>query len=67
MPIGIAFWVLMLLWLVLGLWLNYPGNSTPYGPVANWVLLFLLFLLLGWQVFGPALHAGRALGVLPWA
>ena len=50
----LLFWVLMLLWLFLGLWANYaPGH--PY-PVRNgiWtVLVFVLFALLGWQVFGP--------------
>jgi hypothetical protein len=55
MYIGLIFWVIMLLWLLgkLALWrgVNYPwilGSS-------DW-LLFILFLLLGWHVFGPMIH-----------
>jgi hypothetical protein len=43
----------MLLWLVFGFWANYTPNQ-PY-PFKTWggnVLLFLLFLILGWQTFG---------------
>lgn len=58
MTIGLAFWILMLLWLVFGLAWNWPGNTVvgPYGPVGNTLLLFMLLLLLGWRVFGAPLH-----------
>lgn len=59
MTLGLAFWILMLLWLVLGMVWNWPGSAAavgPYGPVVNTLLLFLLFLLLGWRVFGAPLH-----------
>lgn len=46
MTLGIAFWVLMLLWLVL--WWVHPPYST--------LVVFVLFALLGWKVFGPALR-----------
>lgn len=53
MTLGLIFWVLMLLWLVYGLWWNWPGQPTqPWGWVGNTLLLFILFLLLGWGVFG---------------
>ncbi len=54
MTLGLAFWILMLLWLVCSL----PNNSFlgPYAPWGGWVLGFLLFLLLGWHAFGPPLH-----------
>lgn len=56
MNIGLAFWILMLIWLVFGfLWhFNYLGG--PYGPLGSTLLLFVLFLLLGWKVFGAPLH-----------
>ena len=56
--IGLVFWILMLLWLVLGLIWNWPGNPAglPYGPLGNVVLLFILFFLLGWHAFGPPVH-----------
>ena len=59
MTIGLIFWILMLLWLIFGLWQAWPGPGTPAGPYAGWyplgstVLLFILFLLLGWHAFGP--------------
>lgn len=51
MAAGVAFYVLMLLWLVFGLWwgLRPQGDRIFAGGS---VLLFLLFLLLGWAVFG---------------
>ncbi len=55
MPIGILFYVLMLLWLVFGLWWNWPVEG-KYGPIGGNLLLFLLLLLLGWKVFGPPLQ-----------
>jgi hypothetical protein len=48
----LAFWVLMLLWLVLGL----VWHLALVGAIALWGLAlipFLLFALLGWAVFGP--------------
>ena len=49
MPIGVLFWVIMILWLVLGLigwWPRTQGNYLVWGPVGvhviAWILLFLL-------------------------
>jgi hypothetical protein len=56
MTLGLCFYILMLIWAVFGL-LVYSGNVVgPYGILGNTVLLFVLFLLLGWKVFGPPLH-----------
>ena len=56
MPAGYIFWILMLLWLVFGLWENWPvQGARPWG-LAGHILLFLLFLVLGWKVFGPPLQ-----------
>jgi hypothetical protein len=53
MPLAILFWVLMIIWLVFGFW------SRRDQPFANWgggyVLDFVLFAILGWQVFGAAI------------
>jgi hypothetical protein len=55
MTIGLLFWILMILWLVLGSWAVWPaagftpGTAKPFG--AN-LLLFVLLFLLGWAVFG---------------
>jgi len=53
MTLGLAFWILMLLWLVFGLWYAYPNHYLIGGNI----LLFVLLLLLGWKVFGAPLHA----------
>lgn len=52
MTLGLAFYILMLLWLV---YANWPGGA-PYAPWGNSIMLFCLFLLLGWRVFGPPIH-----------
>ena len=55
MTLGLAFWIIMLVWLVFGV-LQHMGYAGTYGPTANVVLLFVLFGLLGWQVFGAPLR-----------
>jgi len=56
MSIGLVFWILMLLWLVLGLWWHWPATSASYPVVGFNLLLFILLLLLGWHSFGPPIH-----------
>jgi hypothetical protein len=55
MTLGLAYWVLMLVWFVFGLLVHFGMVGTA-GPIGSVLLLFVLFLLLGWQVFGPPLH-----------
>lgn len=54
MSFALCYWVLMLIWLVLGLWSSPPGRANGYG--VGTLLLFILLLLLGWKVFGAPLH-----------
>ena len=49
MTLAVAFWVCMLIWLVWTGWQSWPN-------VAGNGLLFLLFVLLGWKVFGAPIH-----------
>jgi hypothetical protein len=46
----------MLIWFVFGLLVHFAVVAGTYTVVGNSLLLFVLFLLLGWQVFGPPLH-----------
>jgi hypothetical protein len=55
MTLGLCYWILMLIWLVFGVLVHFNVVG-GYGVVGNSILLFILFLLLGWQVFGPPLH-----------
>jgi O-antigen ligase len=52
MTLGNAFWVLMLLWLVFGMWVTWPNHYMVGGNL----LLFILLLLLGWHAFGAPIH-----------
>lgn len=53
MTLAVLFWVLMIVWLVFGLWAGYaPGQ--PYSPRV-WgasLLTFVLLAILGWATFG---------------
>jgi hypothetical protein len=56
MSFGLIFWILMLFWAVYGV-----GGYYRFGPTANYwyghgAFLFVLFLLLGWKVFGAPVH-----------
>lgn len=51
MSFGLAYWILMLIWLVWGFY--QPGPWTARG--GN-LMLFILLLLLGWAVFQAPLH-----------
>jgi len=56
MTIGLAFWIIMLVWLCFGLLSHFGLVVGAYGATINVVLLFILFGLLGWGIFGPPLH-----------
>lgn len=49
---GLLFWIIVLLWLVFGLWLSW-GTPLYMGGA---IIVFVLLVLLGWQVFGPPVH-----------
>lgn len=54
MSIALMFWVLMLVWLAFGVMTGpRPFNAVGFGGT---LLLFLLLGLLGWAVFGAAVH-----------
>jgi len=55
MTLGLAFWIIMLIWLVFGLMIHF-GVVGGLWAGANVLLLFVLFGLLGWQVFGAPLR-----------
>lgn len=51
---GTIFWVIMILLLLGGLFVNWPHGGTPPYPLAYGVVEWVLLALLGWNVFGPA-------------
>lgn len=52
MTLANAFWVIMLLWLIFGVWRNWSDRYAMGGDL----LVFVLFLLVGWKAFGPPIH-----------
>lgn len=55
MPLGVLFWVLMLLWLIFGFWQWRPvlgGPAASYAPFGGHILLWILLFIIGWRVFG---------------
>jgi hypothetical protein len=55
MTLGLAFWIIMLIWFVFGLALHFGVVGLAYA-FGGTLMLFVLFLILGWQVFGAPLH-----------
>ena len=55
MTLSLLFWILMLLWVVFyGVgWRNSPA---PWPQAAPGILLFIIVLVLGWQVFGSPIR-----------
>lgn len=57
MTLALLYWILMLIWLVFGLWSNWPATGPNMRPLGGTLLLFILLVILGWKVFGPAIRA----------
>jgi hypothetical protein len=53
MSIGLLFWVIMVIGLLFGF---YTNRATPMVWIGNSLVLWVLLALLGWAVFGPAIH-----------
>ena len=56
MSLGLAYWILMLIWFVFGLYANFAFGPPNHYLLGGNVMLFILLLLLGWQVFGAPLR-----------
>lgn len=54
MPIGVLFWVVFVIWLVLGFSWHWPNPNTPgyWRPFGGHLLLVALIFLIGWKLFG---------------
>jgi Na+/proline symporter len=53
MTIGFVFWLLMILWLLFGIYWNRGDiRGGNYGMLGGNLMLFILLFLLGWHAFG---------------
>ena len=53
MSIALLFWILMIIGLLFGL---YTNRATPILWAGNSLVLWILLALLGWGIFGAAIH-----------
>ncbi len=56
MPIGLLFWILMILWFLSWFGSVWAAERWPWGIHASSLLFFLLLFLLGWHSFGFVIH-----------
>ncbi len=57
MPLGVLFWVLYVVSIVLGAWGSYvPGQPFGFRGFGGYFVLWLLVGMLGWHVFGPVVR-----------
>jgi hypothetical protein len=54
---GLIFWVLMLIWFVFSLAVFGGFIVGTYALGGGALLHFILFLLLGWAVYGPPIQS----------
>ena len=52
MTLQFWFWIIMALWLVFGFWRARAVGDQLYPFWGGHLLVFLLFAILGWQIFG---------------
>ncbi len=55
MSLDVLFWMLMIIWLIFGFWVDNQPTPAPFLRGSRHFLLFVLFGILGWRVFGPAI------------
>lgn len=56
MQLSVLFWVLMIFWLLFGFWsYRVAGQPYPWDRGGGHLLEWVLFAILGYQVFGPAI------------
>lgn len=58
MPMSMLFWLLFVLWVLLGAWVNYEPPAFRWRPFGGHLLLGILIFLLGWQEFGFLVSGG---------
>lgn len=56
MSISLLFWVIMILAFLFNFWSSWPLTQTNGKGFGVNVIVFILLALLGWEVFGAAVH-----------
>lgn len=58
MPLSMLFWVLFVIWVLIGAWANYTPPAFNWRPFGGHLLLGILIFLLGWATFGFVVTGG---------
>ncbi len=56
MSFGLLFWILMLLWALSLLGAIFGRETYPWAAHVSSLLLFVLFVLVGWHDFGAPIR-----------
>lgn len=56
MSVSLLFWIIMLIWLIFGIFTYWPAGGARPWPLGGHVVLWILLALLGWRVFGAPLQ-----------
>ena len=57
MTLTIWYWLFMALWLIFSGWRNFSTPTNPY-PWGGTLLEFILFLIIGFKLFGSPIAGG---------
>ncbi len=60
MPLSVIFWVIMVFLLLLGGWRGY-SDPAGRGYWGGFGIVWVLFFILGWAVFGFIVQGGPAI------
>ena len=52
---GLMYWVIVLIW-VLSVIAPHVGFGGQFSGTVSDIILLVLFILLGWQTYGPPVH-----------
>ena len=53
MSLNLLFWMIMIVGLLLAIYIN---RGKPFEWLGSTLVFWILLILIGWKVFGPAVH-----------
>ena len=60
MPLGILFWVLLVVGVLVSGWGWWTPTAPPFARWGGGLLIIVLIAILGWAVFGPVVSGSSA-------
>jgi hypothetical protein len=56
MSLQLLFWMIYIIAILFGGWSSYTPNTPWFKPFGAYLVLWVLVGILGWEVFGAAIH-----------